>query len=121
MMSAPGREVLRVDRADDVRAREHEDVAVALQIARMCANRVAAEVRFRQLVPLDHRPHRAVEDEDPAFEQRSQRVEYRAVHSDDLVGVGSQLMTGTGPAPAWSGRRPALFARGCVSLTGAAA
>ncbi len=30
-------------------------------------------------------------------------------------------MTGTGPAPAWSGRRPRVFARGCVSPDGAAA
>ena len=30
---------------------------------------LAAEVGFRQLVPLDHRPHRAVEDEDALREQ----------------------------------------------------
>ena len=37
---------------------------------------LAAEVRFGQLVALDHRAHRAVEDEDAAVEERSQRVEY---------------------------------------------
>ena len=31
---------------------------------------LAAEVRLGQLMTLDHRPHRAVEDEDPRREQR---------------------------------------------------
>ena len=35
---------------------------------------LAAEVGLGQLVPLDHRPHRAVEDEDALREQRVERV-----------------------------------------------
>ena len=66
-----GREVLVMDGADDVGPREDEDVAVALQVARMIGEALAAEVRFGQLVALDHRPHRAVEDEDAALEQAS--------------------------------------------------
>ena len=58
-----------MDRADDVGPRQHEHVAVALEVARMVREAVAAEVGLRQLVALDHRPHRAVEDQDAFGEQ----------------------------------------------------
>jgi hypothetical protein len=61
-----------VDLADDVGPRQDQQVVVALQILRMILEPLAAEVRFRQLVALDHRPHRAVEDEDAG---RRARVE----------------------------------------------
>ncbi len=48
---------------------EHEQIVVAFQIARMITEALAAEVRFRQLVALNHRAHRAVEDEDAVREQ----------------------------------------------------
>ena len=69
---AAGLEVLAVDAGDDVGPRQHEQVVVAPEIARMVREPLAAEVRLGQLVALDHRPHRAVEDEDP---RRQQRVE----------------------------------------------
>ena len=56
--------VFVVDRADDIRPGEDQDVAIPLQIAGMIRESSAAEIRFRQSVALDHGPHRAVEDED---------------------------------------------------------
>ena len=68
-----------VDLADHVGPRQDQDVVVALQILRMILEALAAEVGLGQLVALDHRPHRAVEDEDPLGEQGAQRVEDRGV------------------------------------------
>ncbi len=67
-----GVEILAVDRADDIRTREDEDVAVAAQILRVILEALAAEVGFRQLVALDHRPHRAVEEEDALVERAAE-------------------------------------------------
>ena len=53
---------------------EHQQIVVALEIARMRLEALAAEIGLAQPVPLDHRPHRAVEDEDPA---RQHAVEKR--------------------------------------------
>jgi hypothetical protein len=64
-----GLEVLAMNRADDVRPREHEHVAVALQLARVRAQPRAVEVGLGEAAALDHRPHRAVEEEDPRGEE----------------------------------------------------
>ena len=61
-----------MDRADDVRTREDEDVAVAAQVLRVIREALAAEVGLRQLVALDHRAHRAVEEEDALREGMAQ-------------------------------------------------
>src|SRR5688572_12126688 len=58
-----------MDAADDVRPRQHEHVAVALEIVRMRRKPLAAKVFLLQLVPLDHRPHRAVQNQDALGEQ----------------------------------------------------
>ena len=50
--------------ADHVRAREHEQIVVAAQVVRVTGESLPAEVRFREAVALDHRAHRAIEDED---------------------------------------------------------
>ena len=68
------REIGVVDPADHVRAREHEDLVVAAQIARVIAEAIAAEVRLAEAARLDHRPHRAVDHEDPLGEDRLERV-----------------------------------------------
>ncbi len=67
-----GLEVLAVDGADDIRTREDEDVAVAAQVLRVILEALAAEVGLRQLVALDHRPHRAIEDEHALLECAAQ-------------------------------------------------
>ena len=64
-----GREILAVDLVDDVRTGEDQQVVVALEVLRVVPEPFAAEVRLRELVTLDHRPHRAVEDQDPRTER----------------------------------------------------
>src|SRR5579864_3465701 len=58
-----------MDLAHDFGPREHEHIVVAAEVARMVAEAVAAKVRFRQPVPLHHRPHRAIKDENPLREE----------------------------------------------------
>ncbi len=67
-----GRKVLAVDRADDVRPCQDEEVAVALLILGVILEALAAKVRVGQLVSLNHRAHRAVEQEDSTLEERGQ-------------------------------------------------
>ena len=59
-----GREVLVVYLADHVRAGEHEQIVVAPQIASVGREPRPAEVGLAEPPALDHRTHRAVEDED---------------------------------------------------------
>src|SRR6266545_6771328 len=47
-----GREILPVDLADHVGTREDQEIVVSPQILRMILEALAAEIRFRQLVPL---------------------------------------------------------------------
>ncbi len=69
-----GFQILAVDGADDVRPREDEDVAVPAQVLRMAPEAIAAEVGLGQFVALDHRAHRAVEEEDALLERAAQRL-----------------------------------------------
>ena len=64
-----------MDSLDHVGAREHEQVVVAGEIPRVAREPLAAEVGLPEPAALDHRPHRAVEDQD-ALPQRG--VELRA-------------------------------------------
>src|SRR5258706_144592 len=61
-------EVLRVDLADHLRARDGEEVVVAAQVLAEILEALAAELRFREVVALDHRAHGAVEHEDALLE-----------------------------------------------------
>ena len=67
-------EIVPVNAGDDVGTRQREHVAVPLEIARVIAKSIAAIVGLSGLVPLDHRPHCAVEHEDAPFEQGFERV-----------------------------------------------
>ena len=61
-----------MDRADVVRLRERQEVVVALQVVAVvvqAAGRHAAEGALVEPELLDHRAHRAVEDQDAAVEQ----------------------------------------------------
>ena len=58
-----------VNASYDLWPRQHEHIVIALQVARMAPEAITTEIGLRQPVPLDHRPHRAVEDEDPLCEQ----------------------------------------------------
>jgi hypothetical protein len=53
-----------VDGADRRRLSERQQVVVALQVSMPVGEPVAAVLRLAEGVLLDHRPHRAVEDED---------------------------------------------------------
>ena len=64
-------------RAIDVGPREREQVVVALEVAPVVAEALAAERRFVELVPLDHRAHRAVEQHDALVEQLLQPLDAR--------------------------------------------
>ena len=57
-----------MDGADDVGTRQHEHIAVPAQVLGVILEALAAEVRLRQLVALDHRAHRTVEDEHALLE-----------------------------------------------------
>ena len=64
-----------MDRLEDVGAGEGEDVVVALQVLRVVPEALPAVVGLGQAVGLHHRPHRAVDDDDPLREQRLERVD----------------------------------------------
>ena len=72
-----GGEVLAVDLADDVGPRQDQQVVVAAQILRVVLEPLAAEIGLGGLVALDHRPHRAVEDEDALRERPLERARRR--------------------------------------------
>ena len=67
-----------MDGGDRRRLRQAEQIAVAAQVARMVAEAFAAEVRFAEPIRLEHRPHRAVEDEDPVAQEARQGGEARS-------------------------------------------
>ena len=69
-----------VDGGHDVGPREHEQIVVALHIVWMPGESIAAKIRFGQLVTLDHRPHRAVEDEYPLRHELMQRGQDISAH-----------------------------------------
>ena len=58
-----------MDRADDIGLRQHQQIVVAFQVVRVRRELGPAIVGFTELVALDHRTHRAVEDQDALLEQ----------------------------------------------------
>ena len=58
-----------MDALDHVGAGQHEDVVVALEVAAVITETLAAEVGLLEPVALDHGAHRAVEDEDALGEE----------------------------------------------------
>ena len=68
----PRLEVRRVDLGDDRRLGEDQQVVVPPEIARVVPEPLAAERCLVEAAALDHRPHRAVEEQDAALEQVAQ-------------------------------------------------
>ena len=66
-----------------LRLRERQQVVVALQIAGQIGEALAAELGFGQPVALDHRAHGAVEDQDPAVEERAKLVGLVRLHKTE--------------------------------------
>ncbi len=64
-----GLQILPVDGGDIVGPRQHQQIAVALEVGAVRLEAVAAKGVVAQLQPLNHRAHRAVEDEDALGEQ----------------------------------------------------
>jgi hypothetical protein len=58
-----------VNAEDNVGARQHQHVVVAAQLLRVRCEALAAEIGFRERVALNHRAHRAIEDEDALGKQ----------------------------------------------------
>jgi len=58
-----------MDPRDRVRAREDEQIVVALDVMGVPGEALAAEARFLQPKLLDHRAHRAVEDQNAIGEE----------------------------------------------------
>jgi len=58
-----------VDAFDDVRLGETEEVVRAAQLLRVRREACSAECRVIETMALDHRPHRAVDDQDPLPER----------------------------------------------------
>ena len=78
-----GFEVGVVDRRDRVGPGQHEEVVVALQVVAVIVQSAggrAAEVGFGELQLLDHRAHRAVEDEDALAHQAREFVGAVGLH-----------------------------------------
>ena len=84
-------QVLGVDFANHVGPGQHQQVVVALQILRVCAERRIAEVGLAELVALDHGAHGAVDDGDALLQNRGQRRTarvLRVVHVQARVRAG---------------------------------
>ncbi len=58
-----------VDATDDLRSGQHQQVVVAFEVVRMILEPLAAIIRLLQVVTLDHRAHRTVEDEQALGEE----------------------------------------------------
>jgi hypothetical protein len=60
----PGREILAMDGGNHVRSCQHQQVVVALEIPHPVGEARTPVIAFLQPVGLDHRAHRAVQDQD---------------------------------------------------------
>jgi hypothetical protein len=94
--------------ADQFGLREREEIVVALEVGGPVAEARAAIARLREPVILDHRAHRAVEDEDPAIQEGAQR--------DGAIGTHGHLQTKKPVQPAGQTGFP-RFSRICFTRT----
>ncbi len=61
-----------MNRPDDIGSRQGEQVVVAPDVARMVAEALTPKIGLGKAVPLDEGPGRAVEDQDPLFQEGPQ-------------------------------------------------
>ncbi len=88
VMSAPAAKYASMDVAHDVRARQHQQVVVTLEIAAMVVQAAGggpAEIGFAEAPLLDHRSPRAIEDEDALFEEARELGGAVGLHGDGGV------------------------------------
>jgi hypothetical protein len=69
MMSAPGFQIGGVNLADNRRLGQHQQIVVALEIARPVAEPLAAIIRLLQPIALNHGAHRAIQNQNAAGQQ----------------------------------------------------
>ena len=96
--SAPGGEVRVVDLGDDVRLRDVEEIRVALDVASVIAEPLAAVVRLGEPLPVDEHAPRAVVDGDSPVENLSRFDPLRS-----LVSLWAASHLWSGPDRAWRG------------------
>ena len=82
-----------MDGGDIVGPRQHQEIAIALELARVIGEARAAEFRVGELEALDHRAHRAVEHENAFGEQAVEQVEVSLVVSRVVKRVGVSWMS----------------------------
>jgi hypothetical protein len=86
-----------MDGADRRRLGQAQQIAVAAEIARVVAETLAAEIRLAELVGLEHRPHRSVQDEDPVAKDAGQGGQARsAIEGRAVASVGGGQGDGGG-------------------------
>ena len=66
---------------DDARLRDGQQVVVAPDIVRPVAETVAPVVGLGQVIPLNHRSHRAVENENALLEKRGKRFQHPLLYA----------------------------------------
>ena len=69
-----GGEVLLVDLADDLRARQRQQLVVAFHVLRDIRESCAAILRLAQFVALDHGAHGTVQDQDAVRQNAAKLV-----------------------------------------------
>ena len=111
-----GLEIGIVDRANDVGPRQHQEVVVALEVVRMAGEAGAAIVGLAEPVALDHRAHRAVQDQDALLEQmrrvrRCGRVAWCTVNGEGAGRLRRASNLTSGRRPDVRGERRTVGAR----------
>ncbi len=77
-----------VDCPDDVGLRQRKQIVVALEVMVVRDERGAAILGLAELVALDHRSHRPVEDENPLLEERGELGSAIGLHALDGTASG---------------------------------
>ena len=80
-----GVEKLTMYVSNDLRSRNRQEIVIAFEIAGPVAESITAKVILAETVALDHRPHRAIEQHDAAFQRRDEGdYAFLSVHLDQL-------------------------------------
>ena len=88
-----GSQVFFVNGPDDLRLRQAKKVVVALQVAPIVTEALAAEGALVQLVLLDHGAHRTIEYHDPLFEEVLQTLDALTARGHTLKVLGPYGMS----------------------------
>ena len=98
-----------MDLADDVRLRQNEQIVVSLEVVRMVAEAFSPVIGLTELVALDHRAHRAIEDQDARFERGVKLLQTAGSHEGYGAGNRRKLLIRKGVILTCGWRLPAGF------------